>query len=80
MEKVPCCPGADRCDFSVVPLEWMSEDMASLALVLSILQLSTVDDQATDQPIFQAALAALKAISDQLEERVEQQGWGEVHR
>jgi len=55
-------------------------DLQDLSLVLSILQLSTADNQAADQRIFQAALAALKAISDQLEERVERQGWGEAQR
>jgi hypothetical protein len=51
-------------------------EMQDLSIVLTVLQLSdAVQNRTTRQPVVNAALAALKALSSQLEDRAERQGW-----
>ncbi len=51
-------------------------DMQDLSIALTVLQLSNAAlNRAANQPVFTAALAALKALSSQLEDRAERQGW-----
>ncbi|GAC1655118.1 MAG: hypothetical protein NVS4B12_27470 [Ktedonobacteraceae bacterium] len=58
------------------PNRYYLMDVQDLSIVLTVLQLiDRADNLTADQPIFNAALAALKAISDQLEDRAERQGW-----
>ena len=53
-------------------------DLQDLSLIVTVLQLNDrVSNQAASQAILKAASSALKAVSDQLEDRAERQGWKE---
>ncbi|GAC1425952.1 MAG: hypothetical protein PVS3B3_37020 [Ktedonobacteraceae bacterium] len=51
-------------------------DMQDLSIVLTVLQLSDVIfNHTANQPVFDAAFAALKVLSGHLNDRAENQGW-----